>query len=143
MKATIDQWQGTRRQEETFDIKSQEEPTETLRQLDSKVHTELILHGKIDDDYLTISGGRGTYLVFGQEAHSEGQLRGFKLLCPEGEEVNSIDAKNMKSRGQYGPYEVKYFIPEYLAFSCVREHFRLGRIPCDDKSFSWEVYETY
>ena len=25
MKATIDQWQGTRRQEETFDIKSQEE----------------------------------------------------------------------------------------------------------------------
>lgn len=98
---------------------------------------------KIDDDYLTISGGRGTYLVFGQEAHSEGQLRGFNLLCPEGEEVNSIDAENMKAGGQYGPYEVKYVIPEYLAFSCVREYFRLGRIPCDDKSFSWEVYETY
>ena len=85
MKATIDQWQGTRRHEETFDIKSQEELTETLRRLDSKTHTELILHGKIDDDYLTISGGRGTYLMFGQEAHSEGQLRGFNLLCPEDE----------------------------------------------------------
>ncbi|WP_455121485.1 hypothetical protein [Rothia aeria] len=85
MKATIDQWQGTRRQEETFDIKSREELTETLRRLDSKVHTELILHRRIDDDYLTISGGRGTYLMFGQEAHSEGQLRGFNLLCPEDE----------------------------------------------------------
>ena len=52
MKATIDQWQGTRRQEETFDIKSREELTETLRRLDSKTHTEVILHGKIDDDYL-------------------------------------------------------------------------------------------
>ena len=31
MKATIDQWQGTRRHEETFDIKSQEELTEKLR----------------------------------------------------------------------------------------------------------------
>ena len=134
---------GDAQARKTFDIKSQEELTETLRWLDSKVHTELILHGKIDDDYLTISGGRGTYLVFGQEAHGEGQLRGFNLLCPEDEQVNSIDTENMKAGGQYGPYEVKYVIPEYLAFSCVREYFRLGRIPCDDKSFSWEVYETY
>lgn len=81
--------------------------------------------------------------MFGQEAHSEGQLRGFNLLCPEDEQVNSIDTENMKAGGQYGPYEVKYVIPEYLAFSCVREYFRLGRIPCDDKNFSWEVYETY
>ena len=81
--------------------------------------------------------------MFGQEAHGEGQLRGFNLLCPEDEQVNSIDTENMKAGGQYGPYEVKYVIPEYLAFSCVREYFRLGRIPCDDKSFSWEVYETY
>lgn len=57
--------------------------------------------------------------------------------------MNSIDTDNMKAEGQYGPYEVKYVIPEYLAFSCVREYFRLGRIPCDDKNFSWEVYETY
>ena len=131
MEITLDNWNGSHCKEEIYHINSSERLLEILEKLDAKQHTlvNLVLS---EENYLMIGGGRGKYVVTGEE---NGII--FNLINPEEGSTLKIE---LNTGGQIGLFESKYILSKEIAFKCAEKCLTMGGIPQNDLDLSWERY---